>query len=364
MNSDVHIGGRNVKFFGCPLDCDEKHEAIEEKRSGEWQDTESDDPLVPFLSALGDDVPDDLWDIAGSIPVPEWLRPFPKSVDRDRIIVDEFIAFMDQDGCRRFAEKVETLVQESILPDFPCMVAVDHSLTGGVYNALASHYGKENLSLLILDSHTDAVPMSTLAKAIFYDIDTNPNTVYDRSDPFLYNRTDSYNASSFVHHMVAEGIVDPRDLYIVGVSDYPEKRALRINDPRIVDYVSVYTGLKKQGATVITKKDCQMKTAKVKSLLKKIRTPYVYLSVDMDVGARNAVEGVRFRNWQGLSEKQIYRLIDSIADAGRNKWQLVGMDITEINPRIAGRVFGSAMDRTYKVAANLAKKMMFDLNNN
>jgi arginase family enzyme len=267
---------------------------------------------------------------------------------------------MDQDGCREFAEKAASMVTSDILPGFPCMIAVDHSLTGGVYGALAGHYGKENLSLVILDSHTDAIPMSKLAGAIMFDIDTNPNTVYERSDPFLYNRTDSYNASSFVHHMIANGVVDPRDVYIVGVSDYPEKRARRIKDPRIVDYVSAYTGLKKNGATIVTKKDWLMKTAKVKNRLKKIRTPFVYLSVDMDIGARNAVEGVRFRNWRGLQEKQIYRLVDAITEAGQNKWELVGMDITEINPRIAGRPLGDTVDRTYEVAANLVRKVVFD----
>jgi arginase family enzyme len=84
----------------------------------------------------------------------------------------------------------------------------------------------------------------------------------------------------------------------------------------------------------------------------------------MDIGARNAVEGVRFRNWQGLQEKQIYRVVDSIAEAGHKRWELVGMDVTEFNPRIAGRMFGTVKDRTYEVAANLVKKMVFNMNNN
>jgi arginase family enzyme len=313
---------------------------------------------------LSAEVSDASWELGGSIPVPGWLRPIPTRSDRSGILVDAFVDFIDHGGCRRFAEKTADLVTSEVLPGFPCMIAVDHSLTGGVYQALADHYGKENLSLVILDSHTDALPMSTLAGAIMYDIDTNPSTHYDRTDPFLYNRPDSYNASSFIHHMIAEGIIDPRNLYIIGVSDYPRKRTLRIKDRRIVDYVTAFTGLKKKGATVITKNDCMLKTSKVKKLLKKIRTPYVYLSVDMDIGARNAVEGVRFRNWQGLQEKQIYRVVDSIAEAGHKRWELVGMDVTEFNPRIAGRMFGTVKDRTYEVAANLVKKMVFNMNNN
>jgi hypothetical protein len=35
------------------------------------------------------------------------------------------------------------------------------------------------------------------------------------------------------------------------------------------------------------------------------------------------------------------------------------MDITEINPRIAGRKRGEAVDRTYQIAASLVKRIAF-----
>jgi hypothetical protein len=38
------------------------------------------------------------------------------------------------------------------------------------------------------------------------------------------------------------------------------------------------------------------------------------------------------------------------------------MDITEINPRRAGRNFASGQDRTYRIAANLIKRIAFNLN--
>jgi len=351
---------QKVVFFGCPLDCDEKHDAIQEKLSGKYGPVETDDPLIPFLKELSTMIPDTEWVNGGSIQVPGWLRPIPTGDDLSRVVVDEFVAFMDEDGCRKFADLVSDRVTSEILPEFPFLVTTDHALSGGVYKALAGHYGRENLSLLIVDSHTDAVPMSRMADAIMYDIDTNPASYYDRSDPFLFNRAESYNASSFIHHLLAEGIVTPRDLYIIGVSDWPEKKSLRIKDHRVADYCGVFTGLKKQGATIITKKDCQQKPTKVKNLLKKIRTPYAYLSVDMDIGARNAVEGVRFRNWRGLSERQIYRLIDNICDTGGRDLQVVGMDVTEINARTAGQVFENKSDSTYQVAANIARKSIFN----
>jgi arginase family enzyme len=352
---------QKVILFGCPLDCDEKHDAIQEKLTGYYEYPQPDDPVIPVAAALAAKVPDGQWKQSGSIDVPDWLRPMPTAEVRSKVVVDAFVAFIDQNGCREFADRVAKEVRSNILPDFPCMIAVDHSLTGGAIEALTDYYGQKKISLLVVDSHTDAVPMSKLAQAITYDMDTNPDSVYDKKDPFLVNRTESYNASSFLYHLVAGKLLDPRDLYILGVSDYPEKKALRINDPRIIDYISAYADLRKKGATIVTKRECQLKPTKVKTLLKKIRTPYTYVSIDMDIGARNALDGVRFRNWRGLSETQIYRLVDTICQAGKSEVQIVGMDITEINPRIAGRQWGEAMDRTYQIAASLVKRIAFDL---
>jgi arginase family enzyme len=285
----------------------------------------------------------------------------PQGQARQRLVVDEFIQFIDQDGCRQAACEVDDFVTRHVLPDLPCMVAVDHSLTGGVFKALARRLGEKNISLIIVDSHTDAVPMPLLGEAIQYDIDNNPNSVYDRNDPFLYDRTDSYNASSFIHHLLEEHILEPANLFLIGVSDYPEKRSMRLKDPRIARYTKIYPGLKHQGGKLITKEECITKPSKLKTVLKNIKTPYLYVSIDMDIGACNAVEGVRFRNWKGLAEKQIYKVIDLICDFVPEDIQLAGMDIMEINPRRAGGHFPSGQDRTYRVATNLIKRVAFNL---
>jgi arginase family enzyme len=254
---------------------------------------------------------------------------------------------------------VERFVSERILPRIPCMIGVDHSLTAGAFKAVSDHYGKENVALIVLDSHTDAVPMSVLADAIQYDIDNNPASLHDRHDPFLYNRADSVNASSFIHHLLAEGTVLPENLFLIGVGDYPEKRALRIKDPRIARYVGVYRKMKQDGVTLLTKKDCASSPTKLKTLLRKLKTACVYISVDMDIGARNAVEGVRFRDRQGLQEKQIYRIAEAIGHLFSQRVRLAGLDITEINPRRAGGMFSSGQDKTYRIAANLIGKIAF-----
>ena len=350
---------QRVFLFGCPLDCDEKHDSIQEKLSEPVAKTRSDDPLIEVAEALSSQVPQSEWDFGDSLEVPEWLRPIPAGDERSSVLVEAYVHFIDQNGCLDFANGVAETVRSQILPRFPCLVAVDHSLTGGVYRALAEYYGNDKLSLLVIDSHTDAVPMSKLTGAISYDMETNPSSLFDPADPYLSNRPESYNASSFLHFLLSDDSLDPSDLYILGVSDFPNKKAFRLKDSRIAEYREVYTGLRKRGATIVTKDECRLKPTKVKSLLNKIRTPYVYVSIDMDIGALNALDGVRFRNWQGLSEAQIYRLVETVSQAGGQRVKIVGMDITEINSRVAGKIRGKTVDRTYQIAANLIERIAF-----
>ena len=349
-----------ILFFGCPLDCDEKYDSIQEKQNGAWTTNGFNDPLDGVMDNLGPYIPQDQWDNLGSMAVPPWLTPKPSPSERSKITTETVISFIDNNGCKALADEIDEFVTRQILPGIPCMVGIDHSMTGGVYSALARHYGRENLSLIIIDSHTDAVPMQLLAGAIQYDTDTNPSSVHDAKDPFLYNRSDSYNASSFIHTLVSGKQVDPKNLYIIGVSDYPEKKALRIKDVRIKKYTSAYTDLKRMGAKIITKKECKLNPDKISGFFNHIKTPYVYVSIDMDIGANNALEGVRFRNWKGLNEAQIHKLGQAVARIFSDSIHLAGMDICEIDPRRAGSVYPSGKDRTYVIAAELIKTIAFN----
>lgn len=342
------------------MDCDEKFDSIQEKLNIVHMTNSFDDPLNGVMECFDPDIPEGLWDNIGSLPVPSWLGAKPGSKDHSKLTTENFIRFIDNNGCKKFADTVDQFVTQKILPNIPCLVGIDHSLTGGVYSALSRCYGKKNLSLIIIDSHTDAVPMPVLAGAIQYDMDKNPDSVHDKKDPFLYNRSDSYNASSFIHNLVKEKLVDPKNLYIIGVSDFPEKKFLRIKDPRIKKYTNAYLGLRRLGAKIITKKECKLNPNKIKGFLKKISTSHVYVSIDMDIGANNALAGVRFRNWKGLNKPQIYKLADAVTQIFSDSIQLAGMDICEIDPRRAGKMSSTGKDKTYEIAANLIKKIAFN----
>lgn len=354
---------KKIKFFGCPMDCDEKYEAIQEKRCPPGLTGGFDDPLDGVMDQLLSsgfqvDMHPGSWENLGSVPVPGWLGPKPCPEDRRKLTTENVIDFIDGNGCREIARDIGRYVTEKILPDFPCMIGIDHSLTGGIYEALARYYGKENLSLIVMDSHTDAVPMTALAGAVQYDAETNPASVHDPDDPFIYSRGDSYNASSFLNDLIQEGIVDPGNLYILGVSDFPDKKVLRIKDTRMKRYAEAYTKLKGKGVRIITKKECKLNPQKLSGVLKTISTPYVYLSIDMDIGANDALHGVRFRNWTGLDETKIYKLADQVKQVFSGSVRLAGMDICEIDPRRAGLTGPDGMDPTYAIAANLVRKLL------
>lgn len=347
---------RKIAFFGCPLDSDERQEAVSEKYALAGQGAGRDDPYDHVLGFIRREIDPALWREEGSLPVPAWLRPIPPAAELEKIWVENFVQFIDGDGCRACAAALGDMAAQAVFPDIPCLITVDHSLTGGVLLKLAERLGPENISLVVLDSHLDAVPVPVMAGAIAYDMETNPNSLHDPNDPFLQNRPDSYNASSFLHHLVREGVILAENLYLMGISDFPPKKALRIKDPRIKTYTRLWTGLQARGARLVGKKDLVGGLAKIKAILGHIKTPYLYISMDMDLGARNALSGVRFQDWQGVSETQLYSLARVLRETIQRGVSLAGLDVCEFNHRKI-----TLNDRTYRIAANLVEMICFGL---
>jgi arginase family enzyme len=339
---------RRLAFLGCPLDSDERQAAVDEKRAS--LGSAPDDPYDAVLAFLREELKPSSWCEAGRLDVPSWLRPMPALSDGGAMAVENFVDFMDKWGCADFADTAKKMAEQIEFPDLPCLIAVDHSVAGGIIQAVSQRHGAEKLTLVVLDSHLDALTTPVLAGAIAYDIEHNPNTQYDAHDPFLRERPDSYNASSFLQHLLDSEAVDPNNLFVVGISDYPPKHAFRNPDPRIKAYTGTYSGLKKKGANFITKNDLAAGSAKAKALFKKIKTPWLYVSIDMDVGSKNAAHAVRFDDWTGLGEVQLYRLALELRQVVERGVRLAGLDVCEFNPRRAAKG-----DRTYRVAANLIK---------
>ncbi len=343
---------KKIVFFGCLLDSDERYDALQEKLAAIDRGEAFIDPYQSVLSLATREVDPNRWESKGLIPIPDWLHPLPPDSAKPRLTTSEIITFIDRNGCRETAEDAGRFVEEKVFPHIPCLIAVDHCLTGEVYRRVAERYAPEETALVILDSHTDALPMSILAPAVQYDAENNPQSVHDPEDPLLYDRPDSYNAGSFLYHLLIDGVVLPRNLYLLGISDYPPKQAFRLKDERIKNFVHFYRELKNAGVNLVTKDELLNSPSRTRRILEGIKMPNLYVSVDMDIGARNALEGVRFLDRQGLDEPQFFRLIGYLREVLDRGVKLAGLDLTEFNPRKAG------LDQTYPIAAQIIKQLL------
>lgn len=349
---------KNVKVFGLSLDPDEREESIFSKYSNISSETSNDDPYDIVSNKLKDSQ-EIKFNKIGKIPVEPWLIPKPKKEDMFMVGVDNLVAFIDSDGCREYADKVKEFVKNNVLPDTALMIGVDHSGTGGCIEALSEKYGKNNLSVVMLDSHFDGIIPTQRLKLIQHDIEFNPNTKFSKDDPYLYNRIDSYNADSFLYFLLNEKIILPKNLFVLGVSDYPPNSAKDARDSRIREYYEFYKKFEEDGVTILPKNRLKANfEMSLKKIFEKIKTPYLYISVDIDIGSRQALNGARFLDYLGLEESEIYKIIDGIVKyANEKKIEIVGADVMEIDQSKAGQKLGKNYDKTYDISLEVIKRI-------
>ena len=347
---------KNIKVFGLNLDPDERDESIFNKLSSTGMEVK--DPYE-IVSEKLKDTNEIKFTKIGKVQVEPWLVPNPKKEDLFMVDVGNLVAFIDSDGCREYASKVKDFVKENIFPDIPLMIGVDHSGTGGCIEALAEKYGKANLSVVMLDSHFDGIIPTQRLKLIQHDIEFNPNTKFSKDDPYLYNRVDSFNADSFLFFLLKEKKILPKNLFVLGVSDYPPNAAKDARDPRIREYYEFYRKFEDDGVTILPKNKLKANfVMALKKVFEKIKTPYVYVSVDIDIGSRQALTGARFLDYLGLEESEIYRILDGLNKyAKEKKIEIVGADVMEIDQSKAGHRFGKNYDKTYDISLEVIKKI-------
>ncbi|KYC44712.1 MAG: formimidoylglutamase [Candidatus Methanofastidiosum methylothiophilum] len=347
---------KNIKVFGLNLDPDERDESVVSKFSN--ADSNIKDPYEIVSEKLKDSN-DVKYIQLGKVQVEPWLVPAPKKEDLFMVDVDNLVAFIDADGCREYALKVKEFIEEKVFPDTPLMIGVDHSGTGGCIEALAEKYGKANLSVVMLDSHFDGIIPTQRLKLIQHDIEYNPQTKFSKEDPYLYNRVDSFNADSFLYFLLKEKKIVPKNLFVLGVSDYPPNAAKDARDSRIREYYEFYRKFEEDGVTILPKNKLKANfDMALKKVLEKIKTPYVYVSVDIDIGSRQALTGARFLDYLGLEESEIYKILDGLNKyAKEKKIEIVGADVMEIDQLKAGKKFGKNYDRTYDITLEVIKRI-------
>jgi len=334
-----------IVVFGVPLDPDEREEVVIKKHDTALRSKlKEKDPYsaicekIPFKKRL-----------LGNAPVESWLTPFPSEEELFMCTVENYVAFIDCDGCWEYTKAVRDSMRELVSDRRSLMVAVDHSVACASMIHSAEKYGKDDLGVVIFDSHFDAILPTYRCGLIQYDIDTNPNSPFDPNDPFVYGRPDSFNADSFLFKLLEDGYILPENVMVVGVSDYPSKKSEKIDDERVGRYLELYHGFEEKGVKVISKERFR---ANRKSFdMGQLDVGHLHVSLDVDVGSRMALHGARFIDYKGLSEREIFSLLNSIRSS---KSSIVSADINEIDVWKAGLMYSGKKDRTYDISLKMA----------
>jgi arginase family enzyme len=293
----------------------------------------------------------------GKFPIESWLCPKPDIEDSIFMTPLNFRLFLDKNGCQEYAQDLEKYVEQKVLPDIPLMIGADHSLTGGVLRALSRMYGAANISVIVFDGHFDAIPTNLRLALASYSKEHKadlaipfPEFVDSIDEQIEIPR--SYNCGTFLHHLIQENVILPPNLIIFGCVDYPNEDLKAISDPRVKEFVDFYLAYEKKGAKIIpnSKDNIKMQEA-FKNALDSIKTPYLYISMDVDVGSLNEILAARFMEFIGVDSACLNNVADSLKSfLATNKVLLVGFDIMEVEVfYLNAKLKSGKVDRTIEI---------------
>ncbi|MFX1489129.1 MAG: arginase family protein [Promethearchaeota archaeon] len=355
-----------IKVFGAALDATDFSFSIQIKQNYLKQlaqnlipDRNFIDPYDAFLM-FSNVLSKNKYIQLGKFPIESWLTPKPNLKDLPLINQLEFQNFTSKGGIRIYSERLDSYVRNDILPDMPLMIGVDHSLTGGILNALSHEYGPEDLLILILDAHFDGLPAS-ISLNIAKFMNEHPEEINPLLPEFVNNLNeyinvvDTYTCASFLFYLLEEKVILPQNLIIFGCQDYPNKKFRSLEDSRIKEYVEFYNKMEQKGVKFVPKSDAISMIRKLSAILEEKGKSNLYLSFDTDIGALRDIIATRFRNAIGIDQTTILKTAKIIKSTmNSKKMNLVGLDIMEIETHLLNRSFPKSgrRDQTIKVVDN------------
>jgi len=167
------------------------------------------------------------FELGGKFSIPSWQGSRPQPSDAHLITVENLQQFVANGGLLETTKRLQDFVERSIFPALPVMIGVDHSATGGVISALTKRYSPEMLSIVVLDRHFDAIPLSLRMDGLFRRTPGAPPLscfpMRERGSPQScdVNELDQYCCGNFWAYLIDAGMVLPEHLLFVGVADYP-----------------------------------------------------------------------------------------------------------------------------------------------
>jgi arginase family enzyme len=358
---------KSIKVFGAALDASDfplslqiKQNYLNQLAQNLVKDPNLLDPYEGFL-LFSQELTKSKYVKIGKLPIESWLTPKPNLEDLPLMNQLEFQNFTNVGTIRNYSEKLEDYVKTKIIPDFPLMIGVDHSLTGGVLNTLSHEYGPEELIVLIFDAHFDGLP-ANISLSIAKYMNEHP----EEKNPLISEHVDAvnqdtemidvYTCASFLFYLIKEKVILPENLIIFGCQDYPDVKFRSLEDPRIVEYIKFYNEMEQKGVKFIPKSETSTMINKLSTVLKAIENSKIYISFDTDVGALKEIIATRFRNAIGIDQMTIINAARIIKNAIDSKnLDLIGLDIMEIETYLLNKSFPKSrrVDQTVRVIDSL-----------
>jgi arginase family enzyme len=257
---------------------------------------------------------------AGKVPLPAWLSPRPDPAVLPRVTAANMTVFFDSGELLEITRQIQFFVNDKILPAIPVMLGVDHSATAGVLAALSEKHGAENLGVLVLDQHFDALPLSVRLAGL------EPGAI-----PVGFS--DSFCCGSFWAWLIDGGMVLPRNLAFIGVADYPAA-----GDPRREAYRRAYLDFESRGCRFFSldrfRGDYRADLAR---FIEATAASEVYVSLDLDVASYAGSRAARYMDRPGLSGETVLATARAIAAAAsRGRFHICGLDVMEFNMHFLG----------------------------
>ena len=240
------------------------------------------------------------------------------------------------------------------------MIGVDHSSTYGAISAL-TEYRKEELGLVVLDGHFDGVPTILRHRLAEYANETNspsiPLDLFSQSVPPSFSpgeirKWTKLNTENFLFYILKRKLIDPKNLVVIGIADYPSKAFQEIDDPRVRDYLNFFKSLEKLGTHFIPQSSLREHGAShtIEKALKSLNARQVYISLDIDIGSLSSVYACRFLSTIGLSFDQIREVFQSLFNSFSDDLTLAGFDLMEVDiHKLGAKIDNSHVDQASEV---------------
>jgi len=271
----------------------------------------------------------------GKFPVPTWLWPKPNLADLPYVTARNMENFFDSGNLLEITKQIQLFVRDKIFPEIPIMLGVDHSATAGVVSALSERYSPENLGVVVLDQHFDAIPLSVRLEGVAHASPDFTSSTPPALPATPVGFSDQFCCGNFWAYLMDAGTILPENLVFIGIADYPGRE----ESPRRDSYRRAYLDFEKRGCGFFPRErfEGKYRDALARFLRDNIRVPHVYVSLDLDVGSYASTYAARYMDRPGLSEQNILDVADILVEECREgKFRIAGLDVMEFNMHFLG----------------------------